>query len=261
MRLKGRIANLLKQRGHTDAQAVCANPQTDPQLLTELIHIARRFPDPLGPAVASNPAVPIDALEALLRLYAKTVTENPAFRLRMAVDPTYLAALHPRMQAAIARAEDVDPRLIRRLAGTRNRPAFVRCAAARNPTCPADLMRDFATGRHAKSVRLALAFNRSLPSTLIATLARDPDLSVRETIAHRRDIPLGVLTRMIGPEEHDRVLVAVVRNRRTPKGVLDRLLQCGSPAVRDAVLQRYARYAPLQQRGLRLPPPPPETSR
>ena len=232
------IARELDRLGLSDHQAVCANPSTPPDVLARLVPLALRYPDPLGITLAGNPAIPIESLVLMIRVYALKVSLNPTFKICLATDPNFIDSMSRYTQARLARCEGMDERLIRILAGSRSRSVHVRVWAARNPTCPSAMLKDFVCGGHAWAVRQSAAQNSNLPPELQRILARDPRKQVVEAVAERIDILPDVIELLSQPDQPARVRRALARNRKIPADILDRMLETGPKSVKDIILRQ-----------------------
>ena len=227
------VSRILRDEGIADHEACCSDPSADPELLLRLAQYGCRYPGALGLRLAANPGMPIDGLLLLTRLYPLEVSENPAFRMMIAIEPRFLGSLSMTIQRRLVRRQGVDGRLIRQLAGPRNRPVSVRATAARNPGCPTDLLEDYP--RHAWSVRAALATNPILPLALQLRLAQDPKHQVRKRLSERQPLDPALLSVLCHPKQHPHVLRAIARNPTTPKKCLDELMVWGPIEVQNAI--------------------------
>jgi hypothetical protein len=234
------LGPLKRVLGEQNIAAFCSDPDSRPEQLISAAKSLRRVHGEqgriYGELLASNPAMPMEGLIELIERHSCAVTEHPVFRMRLATDPGFLFSLDSRLHCFIAVNPNVDPRLIRMLAGPRSRPIEVRKAAAFNPGCPIDLLKEFP--RHAWPVRECLAKNRSLTPELQRRLAVDPKRQVRRQLAvHPRLIP-DLFDQLSALTEHKQVRLALIRNRSTPRRILDRLHREGTPMVREAVEKR-----------------------
>jgi hypothetical protein len=230
MRLVTRVLTAWKIADH---EAFCSDPGADKEQLVRLAQHASQHRHPLGPRLAANPGMPIDGLLRLTRLYPLEVSINPAFRMRLAIEPAFLRSLTYTVQRRLVRRQGVDVRLIRQLAGPRNRPIGVRAAAARNPGCPMDLLEDYP--RHAWPVRAALASNPILPLALQLKLALDPKQEVCLALSVRTPVDPAVLTVLCRPAQHPVVLRAIAHNPFTPDKLLDQLMIWGPTEVKNII--------------------------
>jgi hypothetical protein len=230
MSLVTRVLTVWKIADHA---AFCSDPGGDPEQLLRLAHYANQYPDALGPRLAANPGMPIDGMLLLTRFYPLEVSLNPAFRMRTAIEPAFLSSLSRTIQRRLVRRQGVDERLIRQLAGPRNRSVGVRAAAARNPDCPMDLLEDYP--RHAWPVRAALASNPILPLALQLKLALDPKRQVRKALSVRDPVDPAVLSVLCHSAQHPLVLRGIARNPSTPDPLLDELMIWGPTEVKNII--------------------------
>ncbi len=251
------VSRILREEEIADHEAFCSDPSSDPELLVRLAQYGGRYPDALGLLLAANPGMPMDGLLQLTRLYALEVSVNPAFRMRIAIEPAFLSSLSMTIQRRLVRRQGIDERLIRQLAGPRNRAAGVRAAAARNPGCPMDLLEDYP--RHAWPVRAALAANPILPLTLQLRLAQDPKYQVRKALSDRDSVDSAVLRELCHSEQHPLVLRGIARNPSTPDNLLDELMTWGPAEVQKIIQARrvtpeqLTRFAEAQMLSMLLP--------
>lgn len=230
------VSRILREEEVADHEAFCSDPSSDPELLVRLAQYGGRYPDALGLLLAANPGMPMDGLLHLTRLYALEVSVNPAFRMRIAIDPAFLGSLSMTVQRRLVRRQGIDERLIRQLAGPRNRSVGVRAAAARNPDCPMDLLEDYP--RHAWPVRAALASNPSLPLALQLRLAQDPKHQVRKALSERHSVEPAVVKELCHLTQHPIVLRGIARNPSTPDNFLDELMAWGPTEVQEIIRAR-----------------------
>jgi hypothetical protein len=230
------VSRTLREEQIADHEAFCSDPSSDPDLLLRLAQYGGRYPDALGLLLAANPGMPMAGLLQLTRLYALEVSANPAFRMRIAIDPAFLDSLSMTVQRRLVRRRGIDERLIRQLAGPRNRSVDVRAAAARNPSCPLDLLEDYP--RHAWPVRAALASNPILPLALQLRLAEDPKRQVRRAISVRNPVDEAVLRELCHSEQHPLVLRGIAQNPSTTDGLLDELMVWAPPVVQEIINAR-----------------------
>jgi len=240
-----------------DHEAFCSDPGGDPEQLLRLAQYASQYPDALGLLLAANPGMPMDGILLLTRFYPLEVSVNPAFRMRIAIEPAFLSSLSRTIQRRLVRRQGVDERLIRQLAGPRNRSVGVRAAAARNPDCPMDLLEDYP--RHAWPVRAALASNPSLPLALQLRLALDPKRQVRKALSVRDPVDEAVLSVLCHSTQHPLVLRGIARNPSTPDNLLDELMVWGPTEVKNIIQARrvtpeqLTRFAEAQMLSMLLP--------
>jgi hypothetical protein len=240
-----------------DHEAFCSDPGGDPEQLLRLAQYASQYPDALGLLLAANPGMPMDGILLLTRFYPLEVSVNPAFRMRIAIEPAFLSSLSRTIQRRLVRRQGVDERLIRQLAGPRNRSVGVRAAAARNPDCPMDLLEDYP--RHAWPVRAALASNPSLPLALQLRLALDPKRQVRKALSVRDPVDEAVLNVLCHSTQHPLVLRGIARNPSTPDNLLDELMVWGPTEVKNIIQARrvtpeqLTRFAEAQMLSMLLP--------
>ena len=240
-----------------DHEAFCSDPGGNPEQLLRLAQYASQYPDALGLLLAANPGMPMDGILLLTRFYPLEVSVNPAFRMRIAIEPAFLSSLSRTIQRRLVRRQGVDERLIRQLAGPRNRSVGVRAAAARNPDCPMDLLEDYP--RHAWPVRAALASNPSLPLALQLRLAQDPKRQVRKALSVRDPVDEAVLNVLCHSTQHPLVLRGIARNPSTPDNLLDELMVWGPTEVKNIIQARrvtpeqLTRFAEAQMLSMLLP--------
>lgn len=204
------------------AEAYVSDPSTPVDDLVRLVqHVRYGSEDPLKGTLIRNPALPIDVLLGEIYSNPVEVSCNPVFRIQMAADPTFLDSMPQSIQKALVAAPGVDARIIRYYATSRSAPKPVRCAAARNPDCPPDLMESYL--RHAWEVRRDLAENASLPVGLQHRLAADPQIPVRVAVASRCSVDPQVLLALGTVDEDPHVQFAVAQNPNTPETVRLRL--------------------------------------
>ena len=82
-------------------------------------------------------------------------------------------------------------------------------------------------------MRQWVAHNKTVPVTVLQTLASDPDPAVRWVVAGKRKLDPAVL-RMLADDEDDSVRARVARHRRTEAEVLGALSHDESWVVREA---------------------------
>ena len=242
-----------------DLFALSSDPSTPPEVLRELVEWSYFDRCLDWRPIALNPSTPMDLLLDMTRTHAAEVTQNPAFRLQMSMQPDFLQSLSRRVQENIGKTSGVEERLLRHLGESRRRHPQIRAAVAGNTDCPEDLMEAFVG--HAWPVRNALAANSSLPTHLLPglaadkkaevrstvgrrkrlptairkILAADEDPSVRTTMARRRDATPHYLARMAGCEWVPSVLCVLIRNPRTPIKAVARLTGHRSREVRAVI--------------------------
>ena len=169
---------------------MCADPTTRPEILMRLVD--KRpwgrgpYPGTQPELLASNPGVPIKSLVRLLHGYTPEVLSNPAFRMHLISNPSFLDELPVWSRAAIAGCPKTEERIIRYLAASRSQDVMVRVCAARNPETPQDMLLDYV--RHDWRVREALTLNPRMPEDAQAKLARDKKRIVRCNLAERHDL-------------------------------------------------------------------------
>tara|TARA_B100000575_G_C23099480_1_gene634284 strand:+ start:452 stop:1276 length:825 start_codon:yes stop_codon:yes gene_type:complete len=204
------------------AEAYVSDPSTPVDDLVRLVrHVRHGTGDPLKGVLIQNPALPIDVLLKQVDSNPIEVSRNPVFRIQMAADPMFLDSMPQSTQQALVAAPGIDARIIRYYATSRSAPKPVRCAAARNPDCPQDLMESYL--RHAWEVRRELASNASLPVRLQHRLAADPQIPVRLAIASRPSVDPLVLVALGTVDEDPYVQFAVAQNPNTSESVRLRL--------------------------------------
>jgi hypothetical protein len=226
----------LNRRGIEDCERFCSDPSSPMDMLVRLVRYRHLRNDPLTAHLAANPALPMDSLLVLLRCNPVEVSENPAFRLRMATEPGFLLSLSRRNQCHLAGGPGVDARILRELAESRGCAKSVRRAAASNSQCPPEMLEGFL--RHAWQVRVALTHNPALPPHLQHRLAEDPKREVRADLARHSEVELDVLDTLGKPDDHIHVQMAVALNLRCPDHVLARLQEHGHPQVRSFIARR-----------------------
>jgi hypothetical protein len=195
----------------------------------EMLQQLRSFPTTAGRTLASNPGVPMQGLLRLAGPYPFQVWNNPAFKLQLVATPGFLETIPLRVTARFAGCRDMDEKIIRRLASSRSKPIAVRAAAARNPSCPMDMMHDYL--RHAWKVRRALAQNPNLPSDLHEKLAGDPRTEVKAALARRKDVKPKLLVDMACKVRNDLVLQCIINNESAPPMAVDIAQKNQSPRL------------------------------
>ena len=68
----------------------------------------------------------------------------------------------------------------------------------------------------------AVAFNRTLPATILSILAKDQDWRIRASIAMRRALQLELFD-LLSHDEHETVRAQIAWNKKTPRDILLRL--------------------------------------
>jgi hypothetical protein len=195
--------------GWVDHPKVYSDPTAPPEVLLSHANMANqgKLTKTQARALAANPGVPLNGLFILAIPWPAEVTRNPAFLLGLATDSSLLDNAPYRVLRAIAACPDVEPGLVRRIAADRAQSIIIRAAAAGNPSCPPDLLRDFP--RHAWKVREALAGNPALPEDLVRLLAVDRNRHIRQVIADLSELPKGTLEVLVNdPDWHVRAVVA-----------------------------------------------------
>ena len=219
------------------AEAYVSDPSTPVDDLVHLVrHVRYGSEDPLMVPLIQNPALPIEVLLGQIHFNPVEVSRNPVFRIHMAADPMFLDSMPQHVQKGLVAAPGIDVRIIRYYATSRSAPKAVRCAAARNPDCPPDLMESYL--RHAWEVRRDLAGNESLPVGLQHRLAADPQIPVRVAVASRVCVDPQVLVALGTVAEDPRVQFAVAQNPNAPEAVRLRLESSEYGRVRQEIQLR-----------------------
>ena len=181
------------ERFHTKAEIaqMCGDPNTPTDTLVALVvgqpWGGLPYPGTDHELLAKNPSVPMELLLRLMSRCPKQVTQNPAFRMSMVINPRFLDELSLSHQEYLAGCEaGIDKAIIRHLADHRSKPLKVRIRAARNPKTPKDMLRAYT--RHAWQVRAHLVLNPKLPKDIQPILARDKKHVVRAYLAERHDL-------------------------------------------------------------------------
>ncbi|MHB9132888.1 MAG: HEAT repeat domain-containing protein [Armatimonadota bacterium] len=108
---------------------------------------------------------------------------------------------------------------------------------ATHDTLPVDVCRDI-IARY-PDLKPRLIHNKSVPATILETLADDPDPAIRSAVAMKRKAPPLLLERLADdPDESVRLRVAY--NKITPGYVLEKLLHDTWKTVREVARQRLA---------------------
>ena len=229
---------MIDELSESEITAMCEDPSTDPVLLALLVQAAfDGRPGAKAKLLAGNPGVPLEKLFTLAPWCPAELLQNPSFKLHLAIQPGLLGSMSTRARAALVRCPEIPVEWLRNLATSRSVEIRVRCAAARNPNCPPDLMKQYMT-RHAWQVRKALARNPALPNELVRTLASDPKASVRAAVAKRSQIEKETLRKLAIRTEKIPVLMAVIANKNAPDlWVKHWFSLCRHPRVREQLIR------------------------
>ena len=73
-------------------EASCRDPETPAETL---LYLSRLFnlPSGLSKTIAANPSLPLSGLIGLIQAHPDIVSQNPAFRMHIAMDPSVLNSL------------------------------------------------------------------------------------------------------------------------------------------------------------------------
>ncbi|TWU43700.1 Leucine rich repeat variant [Rubripirellula tenax] len=92
-------------------------------------------------------------------------------------------------------------------------------------------------------MRFWVAHNKTVPASVLAALASDPDANVRHMVAQKRKIDPAT-QRLLASDTDTAVRCALARNAKLVPDVLDMLSHDTGHMVRDAVLQEHQLPAP-----------------
>ena len=144
---------------------------------------------------------------------------------------TRLATGNPTWQLLAAKAPNLPPALVERLARSAN--PKVAAAIARRPGLPPAVVLSLAS-RGLLLATHGLAQNPSTPEHVLASLARNPDATTRQRVGRNPHTPPATLA-ALATDAQDRVRYAVAGNRRTPPEALEKLATDADPDIRERV--------------------------
>ena len=215
-------------------EAVAQNPSAAESLLTDMaLDFSYDLIDSIRAQIARNPSATIEVFHALrkkdagfsLESYSRYAPSDN--RIRPAPAPSRVNGY---MLERIAENPSVGPDTLRQFSEDED-PVF-RVIAAGHVLTPDVLLLRLAEDQ-SKPVRMAVATNDGVPSSVAKVLAKDPDADVRATFACGRSPYLGLL---LGDADES-VLEHLARNTAASRCVLGRLSKHTSVSLRCAVAE------------------------
>ncbi len=91
-------------------------------------------------------------------------------------------------------------------------------------------------------MRKWVAHNKTVPLSVLAVLASDPDSDVRDMVAMKRKVGPELLSRLAG-DSHEGVRQSVATNAKTPREILERLANDPDEDIREAAQGQLERLA------------------
>ena len=206
--------------------STAANPST-PMALRH--HLLKALANVSGfrDAVASDPATPVDVLEALARdkkaHVRQAVAANPAtpMHVRQPLMQAWLKKAGDHKRQSIAANVTTPAVVLEALA--EDRSTVVRWEVAENPTTPLAVLEALAKDK-VENVRVGVANNPAAPAALLEALATDGHLDVRRKAAKNASTPRAMLE-VLASEADSRLRLNVAQNPVTPVAAAGAMLE------------------------------------